>query len=130
MNLFSKCLSIIVLVLYLSNGFATEIIGVDALMQAPHKYKGKIQVEGAVARIISDKKIIVLLDRKEWEECGEEAESCSKYKLPVQFSGNLPSVKEEVVFEGEIKKSEGRFVFVASVIVKKHPPRKEDKTKD
>lgn len=130
MHSFTKYLSVLGFAFYLSNGFANEIVGVDALMQAPQKYKGKIQVEGAVARVIADKKIIVLLDRKEWEECGEEAESCSKYKLPVQFSGDFPNIKEEVVFEGEIKKPDGRFVFVATSIVKKYPPRKEEKTRE
>lgn len=129
MNLFMKSLISLCITFNMATAFASNIIGVDALMSAQQKPKGKINVEGAVARIIPEKNMIVLLDRKEWEECGEGAESCSKYKLPVQFSGTLPNVKDEGVFEGEIKKPDGRFVFVASSF-KKYPPRKEVKTKE
>ena len=113
-----------------SHGIASDIVGVDSLMSSPHKYKGKIKVEGAVTKLLPDKKLVVLVDRKEWEECGEEAESCAKYKLPVQYSGEFPSIKDEVVFEGEIKKPDGRFLFQATNILMKYPPRKETETKE
>lgn len=129
MNLLMKYFTVTFITFATLSATASDVVGVDTLMSAPQKYKGKIKVEGAVARLITDKKMIVLLDRKEWEECGEGAESCSKFKLPVQYSGMLPNVKDEGVFEGEIKKPDGRFLFVATTF-KKYPPRKEAKPKE
>lgn len=130
MNLFFKYLFALGFALNLSYGIASDVVGVDSLMSAPQKYKGKIKVEGAVTKLLPDKKLVVLVDRKEWEECGEEAVSCAKYKLPVQYSGTFPNIKDEVVFEGEIKKPDGRFLFVATNIVMKYPPRQEGKNKE
>lgn len=129
MNKTMKTFLVLGLACNISFATAAGVLGVDALMQAPQKYKGKIKVEGAVTKVLPEKKMIVLIDRKEWEECGEESESCAKYRLPVQFSGSFPNVKDEVVFDGEIKKSDGRYLFVATNI-KKYPTRKEAKGKE
>lgn len=129
MKFITTAIMILGLAISITNSSASDVIGVDALMASPQKHKGKIKVEGAVAKVMPEKKLIVLLDRKEWEECGEESLSCAKYKLPVQYSGAAPSMKDEVVFEGEIKKPDGRFLFVASSL-KKLPPRQETKKKE
>lgn len=99
------------------------IVGVDALMGAPENYKGVIQLEGAVTAAIPEKKLLVLIDRKEWEQCGKD--TCALYKLPVQWTGTMPKIHDEILVQGEIKESSGKLIFSASKLETLPPRRKE-----
>jgi len=105
----------------------SAVIGVETLMKSPSDYKGKIKVEGVVRAVDAEKKLIALIDRKEYEEC--KTIKCSLLTLPVKWNGPMPSVQDEVVLQGEIKPVDDVFLFVANSLEKLPPrPSKNDKT--
>jgi hypothetical protein len=105
------------------------VIGVEALMKSPDKHPGMIQVEGVVSSVSPKKGTLTLIDKGELEECG--VANCAEYVLPVQWKGSFPDVKEVVQIKGEVKKVDGKKIFVAVSLKKvglnKKQRRKNDK---
>jgi len=93
---------------------AARPLGVEDFMKHVDMYKGSVVLEGVVSSSSSEKRMLSLIDRHEFEECGMKG--CAAYVLPVSWSGKMPAVKQIVRAEGEVKKSEGKLVFVASSI--------------
>lgn len=99
------------------------IAGVDEVMRSPGRYKGLIKIEGAVSEVYPKDKFIVLIDRKEFKQCGKT--TCALLKLPVKWGGPMPSVSDIVAVTGEVKKDKGTRFFDASSLEKvPHEPQR------
>lgn len=94
------------------------VVGVETLMKAPNRYRGPIQVEGVVSAVSPERHTLALIDRKEFDECGET--TCAPLTLPVQWPGPMPAVRDMVLLQGEIRSVDGKRIFVASAL-KKQP---------
>ena len=88
-----------------------EFINVDDLMNNPEVYTGLVQVEGIVSIVNPEKQMFGLIDLREFIECG--VTTCASLTLPVQWSGAMPTSGETVHVSGEVKNSNGQFVFHA-----------------
>ena len=84
------------------------VVDVDRVVANPEKFKDKINVGGRVAKVDTDKKLLVL-------GCGDECVA-----MPVKFSGTMPKVDSDVVLSGQvIKDPEGRYLFEAQSVTPK-----------
>jgi hypothetical protein len=96
------------------------VLGVDQLINNVDRYKGPIRVQGVVTAVVPDKRMIALVDIEQFKKCG--ILNCPTYLvLPVLWSGVMPSVKDAVTIEGQIKESGGKLVFEAKNLDKLAP---------
>jgi hypothetical protein len=94
-----------------------EVLSVDQLMNNVDRHKGPIRVQGVVTAVVPEKHMIALVDTEQFKQCG--ILSCPTYLvLPVLWSGAMPSLKDAVKIEGEIKESAGKLVFQATIVEK------------
>ena len=95
-------------------------LGVDQLIKEVDRHKGLVRVEGIVTAVVPDKKMIALVDTEQFKKCG--LLSCPTYLvLPVLWSGGMPSLKDAVIIEGQVKESGGRLIFEAKNLEKLVP---------
>ncbi len=83
-------------------------------MQKPEDHPGRVRVQGVVSDVQPDNHLVVLIDRKEWEECGEVG--CASLSLPVRWAGTMPRVEEGVAVSGRVEEQAGKLVFVAEAL--------------
>jgi len=96
------------------------VLGVDQLMKEVDRHKGPIRVEGIVTAVVQDKKMVALVDIEQFKKCG--VLTCPTYLvLPVLWSGGMPSLKDAVIVEGQVKESGGKLVFEAKNLEKLAP---------
>ncbi len=89
-------------------------VGVDQLMNNVDKYRGTITIEGVVSAVSPKDRVLSLIDTQEFKKCA--VVTCAKLTLPVRWSGTMPSVKEQVRVEGEVKESRGKLIFEAKTL--------------
>jgi hypothetical protein len=78
-------------------------------------------VEGVVTAVVPDKKMLALVDIEQFRGCGGIL-SCPTYLiLPVLWSGVMPSLKDAVIIEGQVKESGGKLMFEAKNLEKLAP---------
>lgn len=93
------------------------VLGVDQLINNVDRYKGLIRVQGVVTAVVPDRRMIAVVDIEQFKKCG--ILNCPTYLvLPVVWSGAMPSLKDAVTIEGQIKESGGKLVFDAKKIEK------------
>ena len=90
------------------------VVNVEDLMNNPDAYKGPILVEGVVSTVSLEQKIIGLIDTREFAEC--DTTDCSSLTLPVQWSGAMPGIEDNVKVSGEVQNSGGKFTFIARTL--------------
>ncbi len=105
--------------LALSSALAAEpetggTVGVDQLMKNVDKYRGSISVEGVVSAVSPRDHMLSLIDAQEFKRC--RVTTCATLTLPVRWAGTMPSVKDQVRVEGEIKENRGKLVFEAKTL--------------
>ena len=93
---------------------AMPVIGVEALMHDVDRYRGTLQVEGAVSAASAETQTLALIDTKELERCG--VTTCAPLSLPVRWTGTLPAVGQLVRIEGSVSESDGKLVFIAQTL--------------
>lgn len=103
----------------LSAAFAAEsgtgkTVGVDQLMKNVEKYRGSISVEGVVSAVSAREHMLSLIDTQEFKKC--RVTTCATLTLPVRWAGAMPSIKDQVRVEGEIKEHKGKLVFEAKTL--------------
>lgn len=92
-------------------------LGVDQLMKEVDSHKGPVRVQGVVTAVLPDKHVIAVVDIEQFKKCG--ILNCPTYLvLPVLWSGAMPSLKDAVAIEGQIKEAGGKLVFEAKAIEK------------
>jgi len=101
----------------LLSAFAAEsttggTLGVDQLMKNANKYNGSIRVEGVVSAVSRADHMLSLIDKEEFKKCG--VVTCATLTLPVRWAGSMPSVRDEVFVQGEVKENSGKLFFDAS----------------
>lgn len=94
-----------------SAGSPTDVLGVEQFMKAVDRPQGVVRVEGVVSSASASDRLLTLIDRREFEECG--VTTCAALYLPVRWSGPMPSVTELVRLEGQTMHEGGKLVFVA-----------------
>jgi hypothetical protein len=93
------------------------VLGVDQLVKEVDRYKGPIRVEGIVTAVAPDRHMVALVDAEQFKKCG--LLQCPSYLvLPVMWSGVMPSLKDAVIIEGQIKESAGKLFFEAKTLDK------------
>ena len=90
------------------------ILGVDQLMKNVDKYRGSIRVEGVVSAVSAKEHMLSLIDVQEFKKCA--VVTCATLTLPVRWAGSMPSIKDQVRAEGEIKENKGKLIFEAKTI--------------
>jgi len=96
------------------------VLGVDQLMKDVERHKGPIRVQGVVTAVVPDKRMIALVDIEQFKKCG--LLTCPTYLvLPVRWSGVMPSLKDAVIVEGQVKESGGKLVFESKNLEKLTP---------
>lgn len=100
----------------ISPAFASEsetgrIVGVDQLMKNVDEFRGSIRVEGVVSAVSRTDHTLSLIDKQEFKKCG--IVTCASLTLPVRWAGSMPSVKDEVLVQGEVKQNRGKLIFEA-----------------
>ncbi len=95
-------------------------LGVDQLIKEVDRYKGPVRVEGVVTAVVPDKKMVAIVDIEQFKKCG--ILNCPTYLvLPVLWSGAMPSLKDAVIVEGQVKESGGKLIFEANNLDKLAP---------
>ncbi len=89
-------------------------VGVDQLMKNVDKHRGSVSVEGVVSAVSPRDHTISLIDTQEFKKCA--VVTCATLTLPVRWSGTMPSVKNQVRIEGEIKENKGKLIFQAKTL--------------
>jgi len=91
---------------------------VNEVAAEPKKYLGSVEILGVVAIVTPDKGF-VLVDKREYTECGLSclAEKATK-KIPIQWSGTPPKLEDAVRVKGILSESEEGLSFAAKEIVK------------
>ncbi len=93
------------------------VLGVDQFMKEVDRHKGPISIQGVVTAVVPDKRMIAVVDVEQFKKCG--LLQCPSYLvLPVMWSGVMPSLKDAVIIEGQIKESAGKLFFEAKTINK------------
>ena len=94
-----------------------KALTVNELAAKAADHLGHVSVVGVVATV--DKKGFILIDQKEFKDCGLTClgEAGTK-KISVQWTGDAPQVKRTVRVEGELLKAEKGFTFTAKKVGK------------
>ena len=100
-------------------GSQTEspVLGVEEFMKNIDHYRGKVRLEGVVSAISPADQALSLIDIEEFKDCG--VTTCAPLILPVKWQSTLPSVKEVVQLEGEVRESGGKLFFEAQRLQRK-----------
>ena len=93
---------------------ASAALAVDRFMRNVDDYPGVVTVEGVVSTVTAHKKMLALIDRAEWDECGSV--SCARLTLPVRWDGPWPDVQTLVRIKGQARQVDGKLIFVAESI--------------
>ena len=102
------------------------VLGVDQLIKEVDRHKGLIRVEGIVTAVAPDKQMMALVDVEQFKKCGVLV--CPTYLiLPVRWVGTMPSLKDAVMIEGQVKERGGKLVFEAQNLDKLAPKLGESK---
>ncbi len=89
-------------------------VGVDQLMKQIDKYRGSVSIEGVVSAVSPKDQMLSLIDTQEFKRC--RVTTCATLTLPVRWAGAMPSIKDQVRVEGEIKENRGKLVFEAKTL--------------
>ncbi len=89
-------------------------LGVDQLMKNVDKYRGSIIIEGVVSAVSPREHMLSLIDTQEFKKCA--VVTCATLTLPVRWAGSMPSVKDQVRVNGEIKENKGKLIFEAKTL--------------
>ncbi len=89
-------------------------VGVDQLMKNVDKHRGSINVEGVVSAVSPKDHMLSLIDTQEFKKCA--VVTCATLTLPVRWLGTMPSIKDQVRIEGEIKENRGKLIFEAKTL--------------
>jgi hypothetical protein len=91
-------------------------LSVNDLAGKPDEHLGQVQLTGVVAAI-SEGQGFVLVDKREYAECGLAcvAEPGTK-KIPIRWSGDAPKLEQTVRVAGILRRSEQGLSFVAQEI--------------
>ncbi len=98
---------------------APKPLGVDDFMKHVDDHKGEVTIEGVVSAVSASDKRVALIDVTEFERC--KVVTCAQYTLPVQWSGELPAIKDKVLVRGNVKTQGGKLVFVGAPVAKSIP---------
>lgn len=93
------------------------VLGVQEFMKNVDRHRGKVRLDGVVSAVSPADQALSLIDIQEFKDCG--VTSCAPLTLPVKWNGPLPSVRDVVQLEGEVRKSGGKLFFEASRLQKK-----------
>ena len=89
-------------------------LGVDDLMRNVSLHQGSVSVLGVVSAASPAEQMLVLIDSKEFGECGTT--TCATLTLPIRWTGAMPQLSQTIVADGQVQEVTGRLVFVASAI--------------
>jgi hypothetical protein len=100
-------------------GSQTEsaVLGVQEFMKNVDRYQGQVRLEGVVSAVSPADQALSLIDIQEFKDCG--VTTCAPLTLPVKWQGPLPSVRDVVQLEGEVRESGGKLFFEAQRLLKK-----------
>lgn len=98
---------------------APKPLGIDDFMKHVDDHKGEVTLEGIVSAVSASDKRVALIDVAEFERC--KVVTCAQYTLPVQWSGELPGVKDKVLIRGKVETQGGKLVFVGAPVAKSVP---------
>lgn len=103
-------------------------LSVESVMKFPNKFKGVLRIEGEVGAISAKDNIISLTNlSKSKKGCNPDCNTgCASLAMPVRITGEMPAInlKDIVIVEGEIKKEDGKMIFVATSL-KRNDNKKE-----
>ncbi|HEY2457197.1 MAG TPA: hypothetical protein VGI13_07860 [Candidatus Acidoferrum sp.] len=93
-----------------------DAVTVNDLAGEPDKHLGRVHLVGVVA-VVSQGKGFVLVDKREYADCGLGCltESGTK-KIPVRWSGDAPKLEQTVRVAGILSRSEEGLSLVAQEI--------------
>lgn len=93
-------------------------LAVNDLAASPSAHLGPVSLVGVVGTV-SEKKGFVVVDTREYKECGLSCltEAGTK-KIPVRWTGAVPQVKDTVRIDGELQKEEKGYALRASKVAK------------
>ena len=98
----------------------SPMLEVDQLIKEVDRHKGLIRVEGIVTAVVPDRQMVALVDIEQYKKCG--VLMCPTYLvLPVMWSGTMPSLKDAVIVEGQVKESGGKLILEAKSLEKLVP---------
>lgn len=95
---------------------AVAEVTVNDLAGKPSEYLGPVQLVGVVA-VVSQGKGFVLVDKREFADCGLSclAESGTK-KVPVRWDGDAPKLEQTVRVAGILRQTEKGLTFAAQEV--------------
>ncbi|MBI5706425.1 MAG: hypothetical protein HZC36_05490 [Armatimonadetes bacterium] len=89
---------------------------VNQIAAAPTSHLGKVTVIGIVATV-TPKKGFLLIDPKEYKECGLSCLSeAGTKKIPVKWTAASPKKEQKVKVDGTLAKTEKGFSFTATKV--------------
>ena len=89
-------------------------LGVDEFMRSPDSHQGRVRVEGVVSTVEAKSRLVTLIDRSEWDKCGEV--NCAPLSLPVHWTGAMPRIEDGVAVTGHVEEQAGKLVFIAETV--------------
>ncbi len=93
---------------------SVKAVGIDEFMINLDRYPGLVLVKGVVSAVSLEQKLLGLIDAGEYESCG--VVTCAQLTLPVLWKGQMPTVEEVVLVEGQVQKQDGKLFFMAQAL--------------
>jgi hypothetical protein len=93
---------------------SVKAVGIDEFMINLDRYPGLVLVKGVVSAVSLEHKLVGLIDAGEYESCG--VVTCAQLTLPVLWNGQMPTVEEVVLVEGQVQKQDGKLFFMAQAL--------------
>jgi hypothetical protein len=98
---------------------AEKSVSVNELASNPSAYTGSVTLIGVVGTITPGKGF-TLVDTREYRACGLSCLTEAGTKIiPVRWNGTPPAVEQTVTIEGELRRENKGFTFVARKIDKR-----------
>lgn len=97
----------------------SAVLGVEEFMREVDNHPGQVRLEGVVSAVAAEEQALTLIDTAELEQCG--VVTCAPLSLPVQWSGEMPAVRDVVMLRGEVAESGGKLFFLASSLERVEP---------
>jgi hypothetical protein len=96
------------------NAIPQNVLNVDDIALDPSVYTGKISVAGAVSFVYPSQDNFVIIDIKEYDKCG--VVTCAINHLTVSYQKQLPNVKDRVIINGELVKTNSGYILNAESV--------------
>lgn len=95
---------------------SAAVLEVDQLATNPSSFAGReVRLTGVVSAVQPEQHLFAVIDQAEYAAC--KVVTCSQYRIPILYAGDLPAVEASVTATGHLTQPEpGRYLFQATAL--------------